>query len=80
MSAELPYPSRRPDELGFVNKLVVITSEECMRLIKKEYPVEPGEAEWLCRHFSTKVLKVGAGAVFKPFESKDYDQNNRQNI
>lgn len=70
MSAQFEYPNKGIDEHGFIHRFTVITNEECMRILKKEYPDTTEEAIFLCQHFSSRVIEVGAGAVFKPYDSK----------
>lgn len=70
MSAQFPYPNKQPDDLGFINKYTIITQEECKRILRKEYPDTIDEEMKLCQHFSSRVIEIVGGVIFKPYDSK----------
>ncbi len=70
MSAQLQYPNKTVDEHGFLYRYTYITQEECRRILKKDFPTTTEEAIFLCQHFSSRVMEVGKGIIFKPYDSK----------
>ena len=69
MPTQIEY-TKGADEHGFVYRYTHLTLKECNEVLGRDYPEDTAEEVLLCQRFKSRVIEVGAGVIFKPYDSK----------